>query len=83
MMIIKENILMNELDELKKLAGVSEFSGYKEFDFNDIYKKATENRIYERENNIKPGTDEWFKLHFKQDDTTTRFPAGFRGRKKG
>lgn len=82
-MISKEKILMTELDELKKLAGISEFIGYKEYDINSIYKKAAENKIYERENNIHPGTEEWFKLHFGQGDTTARFPSGFRGRKRG
>ena len=43
-----------ELDQLKKLAGINE----------NMSITGTEKRKIEREKNIKPGTDAWFKLWF-------------------
>ena len=64
------------LEDLKKLAGVNEFRGYQPYGEN-ISVSATEKRQIERDNNIKPGTDEWFRLWFTAPPAT-----GFRGRKR-
>ncbi len=64
------------IEELKKLAGVNEFKGLQPYGEN-ISVSATEKRQIERDNNIKPGTDEWFKLWFTAPSAT-----GFRGRKR-
>ena len=47
------------LTELKKLAGIPETS-YGQA----TSERATNFRQIEREKNIKPGTDEWFRLWF-------------------
>ena len=69
------------LDELKKLAGITnEFKGYKPYNEN-ISVTGTEKKKIEREKGIEPGTDEWFKLWFSLPGLTGNPPA-FRGRKK-
>jgi len=72
-----------DISELKKLAGITEFQGYKPYNEN-ISVTGTEKKRIERERNIQPGTDEWIKLWFSLPHMTgalNRQP-GFRGRKK-
>lgn len=71
---------MMNLDELRKLAGVNEFKGYTEYTIENISDAANANRKKEREQNIEPGTEEWFKLWFSLPGMTGN--KGFRGRKK-
>ena len=75
---------MNELDYIKKLAGITnEFTGYKLYNEN-ISVTGTEKKRIERERNIQPGTDEWFKLWFSLPHMTGALnqQPRFRGRKK-
>jgi len=66
-----------DLTELRKLAGIKNTSyGY------ETSKQATNFHKIEKEQNIKPGTDEWFKLWFSKPLLTGEMPVGFRGRKK-
>lgn len=65
---------MDDLDALKRLAGITDRRGM------SVNPEPKDNGKIMREQNIKPGTDEWFKLWFPTNDL--RFPAGFRGRKK-
>ena len=69
-----------EINTIAKLAGVHDSSPYKVVDFNEIQNKANATSEYIKENNIQPGTKEWMNLWFPLDDS--RFPSGFRGRKK-
>jgi hypothetical protein len=70
------------LDELKKLAGITnEWQGYKPVDEN-ISVTGTEKRKIEKEKGIEPGTDEWFKLWFSLPGLTGQHTPTFRGRKK-
>lgn len=74
---------MDELDYIKKLAGVNEFKGYTEYTLENISDAAASNRKKEREQNIKPGDKEWFELWFGLPKMTgENMPRGFRGRKK-
>jgi hypothetical protein len=74
---------MDELERIKKLAGVNEFKGYTEYTLENISDAATANRKKEREQNIRPGDKEWFELWFSQPKMMNQnMPAGFRGRKK-
>lgn len=71
---------MNEdINRLKMLAGVT--GPYKIVEMSSInsYEKAAENAKIVKEQNIKPGTKEWFDTWFPLD--VSRFPASFRGRK--
>jgi hypothetical protein len=72
-----------DISELKKLAGITEFQGYKPYNEN-ISVTGTEKKRIERERNIEPGTDEWFKLWFSLPHMTGALnqQPGFRGRKR-
>lgn len=66
------------LEDLKRLAGVNEFKGYTEYTLENISDAANANAKKMRDQDIKPGTDEWFKLWFSQPKMQGK---GFRGRK--
>jgi hypothetical protein len=70
---------MDELEYIKKLAGVNEFKGYKEYTLENISQTATAIKQKEREENIKPGDKEWFELWFSKPYMTGHT---FRGRTK-
>jgi len=73
---------MDELDRIRKLAGINEFKGYTPYEEN-ISHTGTEKRKIEREKNVQPGTEDWFKLWFSRPYWKGQeFPQGFRGRKK-
>jgi hypothetical protein len=70
-----------DLSDLKKLAGIGEFHGYKEVQFEDAYQFAADNRQKERDQSISPGSDDWFKMWFGNSNPYNNLPA-FRGRTK-
>jgi hypothetical protein len=70
---------MDELEYIKKLAGVNEFKGYTEYTLENMSKTATELKKVEKEKKIKPGDKEWFELWFSQPFMTGHT---FRGRTK-
>lgn len=74
---------MDELEYIKKLAGINEFKGYTPYEGSNISITGTEKRKIEKEKNIQPGTDEWFKLWFSLPYMTGALnqQPGFRGRK--
>lgn len=75
-----------DISELQRLAGITnEFTGYKAYEpeGSNISVTGTEKRQIEREENIQPGTEEWFKLWFSRPYWTgpqLDMPKGFRGR---
>ena len=74
---------MDDLEYIKKLAGVNEFKGYTEYTLENISDAANSNAKKMRDNNIKPGDEEWFKLWFSQPKMMNQnMPRGFRGRTK-
>ncbi len=62
------------LNDLKKLAGINDSRGM------SVTNEPINRGKVMAENNIKPGTDEWFKLWFPTNDF--QMPTGFRGRVK-
>ena len=46
---------MDELEYIKKLAGVNEFKGYTEYTLENISQTASEIKKVEKDKNIKPG----------------------------
>jgi len=70
---------VDELDYIKKLAGVNEFKGYTEYTLENMSQTATALKQKERDENIKPGDKEWFELWFSKPYMTGHT---FRGRKK-
>jgi hypothetical protein len=64
---------MNEIEQLKKLAGVGQDNSSPSVGEN-ISHTGTEKAQYQRKHNIKPGTDEWFKLWFAKPYMTGENP---------
>lgn len=62
------------LDELKRLSGNGKITGEVTVTPNSAL--ASQKAQYMRENNIRPGTDEWFKLWFARPDITGENPFG-------
>jgi len=69
-----------DLDTLKKLAGVGEYS-FKGLNEYNISHTGTEKKQIEKEKNIQPGDKEWFQLWFSRP-YWLGMPEQFRGRKK-
>ena len=61
---------MNEADKLRKLAGID-----KNAESPITGEIGTNKAEYMRKNNIKPGTDEWFKLWFARPKLTGENPT--------
>lgn len=64
---------MNDLDHLKKLAGIGSLENSINIGSN-VSLTGTEKRKLEREHNIKPGTPEWFQLWFSRPYMTGEKP---------
>jgi len=67
---------MDELSKLKRLAGITEFKGLQPYGGSNISITGTEKSKLMRENNIKPGTPEWFQLWFSLPYMTGEKPVG-------
>ena len=71
---------MDELARLKTLAGVNEFKGYVKYNPVDpmagsnISITGDEKGQLMKKHDIKPGTDEWFKLWFSKPYLTGEKP---------
>lgn len=61
---------IDNLDDLKRLAGVNEKTSYGE----EISVQGTNLGQVQRENNIRPGSDEWFRLWFAKPHLTGETP---------
>ena len=62
------------LDDLKRLSGNGKITGESTVTPNS--QLATQKAQYMRENNIRPGDKEWFKLWFAQPHITGENPFG-------
>lgn len=69
---------MDELADIKRLAGINEFKGYHAYDGSNISITGNEKQKLEREHNIKPGTPEWFQLWFSLPYMTGEQPINQR-----
>lgn len=72
------------LDDLRQLAGITEFKGYQPYGGSNISITGMEKRCIEKEKNIKPGDPEWFALWFSLPYMTGALvqKPGFRSRKR-
>lgn len=63
---------INEIYRLKRLAGIIDHEGNRvsEEDESNISIIGSEKGAYQRKHNVKPGTDEWFKLWFAKPKLT-------------
>ncbi len=66
---------MDELDVLKKLAGVQQFKGWHPYDGSNISVTGNEKGQLMKQHNIKPGTPEWFQLWFSLPYLTGEKPV--------
>jgi hypothetical protein len=57
---------MDELADIKRLAGITEFKGMQLYDGSNISVTGMTNQELERKHSIKPGTPEWFQLWFSK-----------------
>lgn len=70
-----------EIEELKRLAGISGNVGYKPYVVDENPSKtAAARKKQEKEMGLKPGDKDWFKLWFSLPFMMD-MPKGFRGRK--
>jgi hypothetical protein len=73
---------MDELSQIKRLAGINEFKGFMQYNPVDphggsnISLTGNEKGELMKKNNIKPGTPEWFKLWFSLPYLTGERPVG-------
>lgn len=65
---------MDELERIKKLAGINEFKGYQLYDGSNISITGNEKGELMKKHNIQPGTKEWFKLWFSKPYLTGEKP---------
>jgi hypothetical protein len=76
----QQDSVSEEIKHISKLAGIGNGSNtYKTLSMEDINQQSADKVTFMKEHNIQSGTREWMDLWFPLD--TTRFPAGFRGRK--
>lgn len=66
---------MDELDYIKRLAGINEFKGYQPYSGSNVSLTGNEKGELMKKHNIKPGTDEWFKLWFSKPYLTGEKPV--------
>jgi len=71
---------MDEIQQLKKLAGINEFKGYQPVSLENISYTAQALKDKQKKLNIQPGDADWFKLWFTKPYLNG--PVSFRGRKK-
>jgi hypothetical protein len=67
----KSDLEQIDLDRLKKLAGIGEPTGE---NASPLTHGGTEKGEYMRKHNIRPGTDEWFRLWFARPGLTGEQP---------
>jgi len=65
---------MDELSQLKRLAGLNEFKGLQPYGGSNISITGNQKGELQKKHNIKPGTEEWFKLWFSRPYLTGEKP---------
>lgn len=71
---------MDDIEYIKKLAGINEFKGYTAYEGSNISVTGMEKKRLEKEMGLQPGDPEWFKLWFSLPYLNG--PVQFRGRTK-
>lgn len=67
---------MDELAQIKRLAGLTEFKGYQPYGGSNISLTGMEKQTLEKKHDIRPGTPEWFQLWFSKPYLTGEKPIG-------
>jgi len=71
-----------DINTLKKLAGVNETPNNEGSMGENLSHIGTKKAEYQRKHNIRPGTDEWFKLWFAKPKLTGEDPMPKQKNKK-
>lgn len=66
---------MDELSQIKKLAGINEYKGPSVWEGSNISITGNEKGQLMKKHNIKPGTPDWFKLWFSLPFLTGEKPV--------
>ena len=66
--------MIDEIDQLKRLAGINEFKGLQPYGGSNISVTGNAKGQLMKKHNIKPGTPQWFKLWFSQPYLTGEKP---------
>jgi hypothetical protein len=64
-----------EIEDLKRLAGITEFRGYRPYGGSNISITGNEKGELMKKHNIRPGTPEWFQLWFSLPYLTGERPV--------
>ena len=73
---------MDELEHIKRLAGIYEFKGFQPVNIENMSHTAAAIKKKEKDLNLHPGEKDWFKLWFTLPYMTGSVNSHFRGRKK-
>ena len=65
---------MEDIERLKKLAGICEPKEESDSMGENLSYVGTQKAEYQKKHNIRPGTDEWFRLWFAQPKLTGENP---------
>jgi hypothetical protein len=65
---------MDEISQIKKLAGIREFTGLNPYEGSNISITGNEKGELMKKHDIKPGTPEWFRLWFSKPYLTGEKP---------
>lgn len=65
---------MDEIAQIKLLAGIGNKPNWQTYDGSNISITGTEKAQLQREHKIEPGTNEWFKLWFSKPYLTGEQP---------
>ena len=63
------------IEELKKLAGITSYKGLTPYEGSNISVTGNEKAQLMKKNNIKPGTPAWFRLWFSRPYLTGETPV--------
>ena len=73
---------MDELEHIKRLAGIYEFKGFQPVNIENMSHTAAAIKKKEKDLNLHPVDKDWFKLWFTLPYMTGSVNSHFRGRKK-
>ena len=67
--------MIDELADIRRLAGITEFKGLQPYGGSNISVTGNEKGELMKKHNINPGTPEWFKLWFSKPYLTGEKPV--------
>jgi len=67
---------MDELADIKRLAGITEFKGFQPYGGSNVSLTGMEKQELEKKHKIRPGTPEWVQLWFSLPYMTGERPVG-------